>query len=197
MTTNWDRPFRATHRHFKGKLYEVLGEATHSESGEAVTIYRNEAGSIFTRPSDMFYEKLASLDGKARFEPTTVGNAGEQQAPSTNEAFEAWWESLPVNLPHDRRVFARLAFEAGQNGARQSSRLQSQLDRIERRLESLTLLNMASAQAIGFVGLQAANGPKTLHDYQNAKEMAEQLRTLAQGTDKVHGELLKKSVLGK
>lgn len=60
-------PFRATHRHYKGGLYELLHMATHSETEEALAVYRTPNGSVWVRPLSMFNERLP--DGRLRFEP--------------------------------------------------------------------------------------------------------------------------------
>ena len=64
------------HRHFKGKLYEVLGTARHSETLEEFVVYRalyesKDFGpnALWVRPLKMFTERV-EVDGKAvpRFE---------------------------------------------------------------------------------------------------------------------------------
>lgn len=49
------------YRHFKGREYEVLGVAQHSESDEALVVYRPLYGSyrLMVRPQTMFLEKVA------------------------------------------------------------------------------------------------------------------------------------------
>lgn len=58
------------YRHFKGAEYEVIGVATHSESGEALVVYRPLYGeaALWVRPLAMFTE-MVERDGKsvARF----------------------------------------------------------------------------------------------------------------------------------
>lgn len=57
------------YRHYKGKLYEVIGLAHHSETLEEVVIYKalykTKFGnnSLWVRPKKMFAEKI-KLDGK-------------------------------------------------------------------------------------------------------------------------------------
>ena len=53
------------YRHYKGKEYQVLGSATHSESGEQVVVYRCLYGKfdLWVRPLSMFNE-LVDVDGQ-------------------------------------------------------------------------------------------------------------------------------------
>ena len=48
------------YRHFKGKDYEVVGEATHSETGEKLVVYRTLYGDydLWVRPLAMFTETV-------------------------------------------------------------------------------------------------------------------------------------------
>ncbi len=59
------------YRHFKGKYYEVLGVARHSETGEELVVYRPLYGErgLWVRPLAMFTETV-ERDGKImpRFE---------------------------------------------------------------------------------------------------------------------------------
>ena len=61
-------PAGATHRHYKGGYYTVVGEARHSETGEPMVVYRScQDGGLWVRPAIMFNEVLA--DGNRRFAP--------------------------------------------------------------------------------------------------------------------------------
>ena len=53
------------YRHFKGKEYEVLGLATHSETLEQMVVYRPlyGEGGLWVRPAAMWNE-LVERDGK-------------------------------------------------------------------------------------------------------------------------------------
>lgn len=59
------------YRHFKGNVYEVLGVAAHSETGEEYVVYKALYGEqkLWIRPKKMFLEKI-ERDGVAvpRFE---------------------------------------------------------------------------------------------------------------------------------
>ena len=46
------------YRHFKGSEYQVLGSATHSETGEAMVVYRAlyGEGGLWVRPAVMWSE---------------------------------------------------------------------------------------------------------------------------------------------
>lgn len=57
-------------RHYKGEHYVVCGEAMHTESEEALTIYTDGKGNVWARPTEMFegYTK----DGKKRFVAITA-----------------------------------------------------------------------------------------------------------------------------
>jgi len=48
------------YRHFKGNLYEVIGEATHSETDEVMVVYRKlyPPYTMNVRPVEMFTETV-------------------------------------------------------------------------------------------------------------------------------------------
>ena len=52
------------YRHYKGKDYEVIDVATHSETGEKMVVYRTLYGNydLWVRPETMFSE-LVDVDG--------------------------------------------------------------------------------------------------------------------------------------
>ena len=60
-----ETPRPGRYRHFKGNEYQVLGTATHSESGEALVVYRPlyGDGDLWVRPVAMFMETV-ERDGR-------------------------------------------------------------------------------------------------------------------------------------
>lgn len=64
------------YRHFKDRLYEVVGVARHSETGERMVVYRPlyGEGGLWVRPYAMFagevdHEKYPEVTQRWRFEP--------------------------------------------------------------------------------------------------------------------------------
>ena len=51
--------------HYKGGEYTVMGVAQHSETGEALVVYRPEYGDreLWVRPLSMFQESVETPDG--------------------------------------------------------------------------------------------------------------------------------------
>jgi hypothetical protein len=56
---------RGKYRHYKGKYYEVLDVATHSETLEKLVVYKQLYGDhgIWVRPYEMFFEDV-EVEGK-------------------------------------------------------------------------------------------------------------------------------------
>ena len=62
------------YRHFKGKEYEVIGVAKHSESLEEMVVYRAlyGDGGLWVRPASMWNEEVEK-DGKRYKRFTFIG----------------------------------------------------------------------------------------------------------------------------
>lgn len=58
-------PCTGRYRHYKGKDYEVIGIARHSETGDELVVYRTlyGDGSLWVRPLAMFVEGV-TVDGR-------------------------------------------------------------------------------------------------------------------------------------
>lgn len=63
------------YRHFKGKEYEVLGIAKHSETEEEMVVYRQLYGEfgLWVRPASM-WEEIIERDGKTYQRFTYIGD---------------------------------------------------------------------------------------------------------------------------
>lgn len=61
------------YRHYKGNLYEYIGECLHSETPEEMVIYKAlyGEGKTWVRPKEMFFEDVTLADGSVvkRFAP--------------------------------------------------------------------------------------------------------------------------------
>ena len=66
------RPGR--YRHYKGKDYQVVGVARHSETEEQLVVYRTLYGErdLWVRPLQMFTEQV-TIDGEAYPRFTFIG----------------------------------------------------------------------------------------------------------------------------
>ena len=51
------------YRHFKGKFYDVIGCARHSETEEELVVYRDDQGRLWVRPLVMFVEQVPAAGG--------------------------------------------------------------------------------------------------------------------------------------
>ena len=71
-----ERPKLGKYRHFKGKLYELVGFARHSETLEEMVVYRAlyGEGELWVRPLSMWSE-LVVHEGKTVSRFAFVGDA--------------------------------------------------------------------------------------------------------------------------
>ena len=71
---------RGTYRHYKGKLYQVMGTAKHSESEEDLVVYApldqvEGQAQLWVRPLGMFIETV-TIDGRDMPRFAFVSEAG-------------------------------------------------------------------------------------------------------------------------
>ena len=77
------------YRHYKGRFYQVLGTARHSESLEPMTVYRALYGEhgLWVRPAAMFAEEI-TIDGVPcqRFQRVQDATPAPEQSAQADEA---------------------------------------------------------------------------------------------------------------
>ena len=63
------------YRHYKGGVYDWIGDATLESDLTPMTVYRAHDGSLWVRPTAVFFE-LVEVDGKSvpRFAAVPVDN---------------------------------------------------------------------------------------------------------------------------
>ena len=72
------------YRHYKGKEYEVIGVAKHSETEEDLVVYRALYGEfgLWVRPAKMFREKI-EIEGKLVFRFEWIDGVNPETDPTT------------------------------------------------------------------------------------------------------------------
>ena len=83
--------WQPTHRHYKGNLYRVIGEAMHTETQKTLVIYENRAGLFFARPIEMF-KGTVEQDGRTRprFAPLDLALAKRPTAFRVKDHADGW-----------------------------------------------------------------------------------------------------------
>lgn len=109
------------YQHFKGKLYQIVALATHTETGEQLVIYQALYGEfqVFARPLSMFLEKVDAKKypdaaGKDRFMRIPMAEAAAVPqpvpAPSENPV-----EPRPAAMPSESTVESRAVAASSEN----------------------------------------------------------------------------------
>lgn len=57
-------------KHYKGGIYNVIGQAENTETGEEMIVYEGDGGTLYVRPFKEFFEIVKDVDGNEvrRFE---------------------------------------------------------------------------------------------------------------------------------
>lgn len=83
------------YRHYKGRYYQVVGEALDTQDDSMVIVYRtlySSSYSLFTRPKDVFFGSVRLEDGSviARFEAVDYADLPEEARDRVARSLPLW-----------------------------------------------------------------------------------------------------------
>lgn len=97
------------YRHYKGRYYQVVGEALDTQDDSMVIVYRtlySSSYSLFTRPKDVFFGSVRLEDGSVivRFEAVAYDDLPEEARGRVARSLPLWEaakgiDSLPETKP--------------------------------------------------------------------------------------------------
>jgi Protein of unknown function (DUF1653) len=110
-------PAPGRYRHFKGGEYVVLGTALHTDGGETVVVYRNDAGDLFVRPLSLWlataYVQGNPMHPTQRFAPLDAAPRRPRVYIASKTCHAHDWRALRASLAGSVQIVCSWIDEAG------------------------------------------------------------------------------------